>query len=177
MVGVDASEHFLELARSDGESVDYRLGDMRALPVDGPFDAVVSWFTSFGYFDDDGNQQTLREYRRVLKPGGQLLIEMHNRDEIVRRFTPAPFGLTTQVGEDVRVEISEFDCVEGRMETDRVVIRDGEVRRSHSSIRIPTITELRSWLLDAGFSATTFTARDGQAPSIFRPRLIALATA
>jgi SAM-dependent methyltransferase len=177
VVGVDASALFLDVAREAGTSVDYRLGDLRELPVEGPFDAALSWFTSFGYFDDDGNRQVLREYRRVLRPGGRLLIETHNRDEIVRRFTPAPFGAVTEVSDDLRIETSEFDSVEGRMETAWTIVRDGQVRRSHHSVRIPTITELRAWLLDAGFASATFTARNGEPPSIHNPRLLALATA
>jgi SAM-dependent methyltransferase len=92
VVGVDASELFLGVAREAGSAVDYRRGDLRDLPVDGPFDAALSWFTSFGYFDDDGNRRVLSEYRRVLRPGGRLLIEMHNRDNFVRFFAPAPYS-------------------------------------------------------------------------------------
>lgn len=177
VVGVDASELFLDVARAAGTTVDYRVGDLRDLPVDGPFDAAISWFTSFGYFDDEGNRKVLTEYRRVLRPEGRLLIEMQNRDEFVRRFTPAPFSHTVQIGDDIRIDTSEFDSVEGRIETDRVVVRDGQVRRSQNSIRLPTITELCGWLADAGFSSARFTARDGQPPSIDRPRLVVVATA
>jgi SAM-dependent methyltransferase len=77
VVGVDAAQMFLDRARADaaalGVDVDYRRGDLRALPVaDGEFDAALSWFTSFGYFDDADNQAVLGEYARVLKPGGRL---------------------------------------------------------------------------------------------------------
>lgn len=177
VVGVDATELFLDVARAASDAVDYRHGDLRDLPVDGPFDAVLSWFTSFGYFDDDGNRAVLAEYRRVLRPGGRLLIEMHNRDEFVRRFTPAPFAHTVFAGDDVLVDTTEFDCVEGRIETDRTVVRDGQVRHSHHTVRLPSIAELRSWLTDAGFVTTRFFARDGSAPSIHRPRLLVLAEA
>src|SRR6185503_10451218 len=75
VTGVDATTLFLERARHDalnlGVDVDYRLGDLRDLPVPGPFDAVVCWFTSFGYFDDHDNQKTLAEFAGVLRPGGQ----------------------------------------------------------------------------------------------------------
>jgi SAM-dependent methyltransferase len=177
VVGVDASERFLARARAEGAGVDYHAGDLRALPVDGPFDAAVSWFGSFGYFDDTGNRAVLAEYRRVLRPGGRLLIDTQNRDELVRRMTPAPFGMVVQVGDDIRLDTSEFDCVEGRMETDRLVARDGQVRRCHFSVRLPTITELRAWLGGAGFAGAEFFAGDGEAPSIHRPRLIVVATA
>ena len=177
VVGVDAAELFLARARGYGSSAEYLHGDIRALPVGGPFDVALSWFTSFGYFEDDENRQVLSEYRRVLRPGGRLLIEMHNHDEFVRRFTPAPFSFTTRVGNDLMVDTTEFDCVTGRMETDRVTVRNGKVRESHHSIRVPTIPELREWLAGAGFASSTFTARDGKAPSIHRRRLVVVATA
>src|SRR4051794_19630778 len=51
VTGIDLMEHFLAMAReaatSRGVQVDYRRGDLRDLPVDGPFDAVLCWFTSF----------------------------------------------------------------------------------------------------------------------------------
>ena len=177
VVGVDASAPFLEVAREPGADVDYQLGDLRELPVDGPFDAVISWFTSFGYFDDDENRRVLAEYRRVLRPGGRLLLETQNHDELVRRFTPAPFSRTVQVGDDLMIDTTEFDCLTGRFETDRVIVRNGGVRRSHFFVRLPTIPELRVWLADAGFAASEFRARDGGPPSIDRSRLVALATA
>jgi SAM-dependent methyltransferase len=177
VVGIDASALFVETAQAGGTTAEHRVGDLRELPVDGPFDAVLSWFTSFGYFDDSGNRQVLAEYRRVLRPGGRLLLELHNRDELVRRFTPAPFGQVVQIGDDMRIDTSEFDPVEGRMETDRIVVREGQVRRTHFSVRMPTITELRAWLDEAGFTEASFTARDGGPPSIHRPRLVVVATA
>jgi hypothetical protein len=118
----------------------------------------------------------LAKYRRVLRPGGRLLIEMHNRDEFVRRFTPTPFSHVVQTGDDIRIDTTDFDTIEGRIETDRVIVRDGEVRRSHHSVRLPTISELRSWLSDAGFGVIRFSGRDGQPPSIFNPRLVVIAS-
>jgi len=177
VVGVDATELFLDRAREYGSSAEYVHGDIRALPVDGPFDVALSWFSSFGYFDDDENRQVLYEYRRVLRPGGRLLIEMQNHDEFVRRFTPAPFSMTTRVGTDLMVDTSEFDCTTGRIETDRVTVRNGQVSESHFFVRVPTIPELREWLADAGFAGSTFMARDGRTPSIHRQRLVVVATA
>ena len=130
-----------------------------------------------GYFDDVGNRRVLSEYRRVLRPGGRLLIEMHNRDHFVRHFAPAPYSHSVHIGDDLMMDTSTFDCVEGRIETDRLVVRDGQVRRCHHSVRLPAITEMREWILAAGFSGVGFRARDGQEPAIDRPRLVVLATA
>jgi len=55
VTGLDATPLFLDRAREDaarrGVDVDFVAGDMRALPWAWRFDAVVSWFTAFGYFD------------------------------------------------------------------------------------------------------------------------------
>src|SRR6266540_573160 len=63
VAGLDASEFFLERARADaaaqGVAVEYTQGDMRSLPWRERFDALVNWFTSFGYFSDEQNKVVL----------------------------------------------------------------------------------------------------------------------
>lgn len=181
VVGVDAAEMFLDRARADAEAlgvdVDYRHGDLRVLPVvDGELDAAVSWFTSFGYFDDADNQAVLREYARVLKPGGRLLIEMLSRDNIIRRHTPAPFAYVASVGDDQLIDQSTFDPITGRIETDRMIVRDGRVSRSHHFVRLLAITEWTSWLADAGFVEPRFVGHDGEPITLETERLVVLAT-
>jgi SAM-dependent methyltransferase len=167
VTGIDVTEPFLERARSDaaglGVQVEYRHGDLRDLPVAGPFDAAVCWFTSFGYFDDDDNRKVLREFARVLGPGGRLLIESLHHDGFVRGLANEPAATVTERGEDVMVDVTRFDSLTGRVETDRTVRRDGGVRRSHHSVRLPTVPELDVWLADAGFRERVFTDRAGRA--------------
>src|ERR1700679_3986815 len=75
VTGVDLTPAYLEQARADPhvrpDSVTYLEGDIRALPVDGPFDAVVCWLNSFGYYDDADCHKVLREFPRVLRGGGK----------------------------------------------------------------------------------------------------------
>ena len=83
VVGLDATPHFIDRAREDASSmgveVDYRLGDMRDLGFADEFDAVVCWFTAFGYFDDDGNRLVLREVHDALRRGGTFLVELNHK--------------------------------------------------------------------------------------------------
>jgi SAM-dependent methyltransferase len=180
VTGVDVTPLFLDRARRDalnlGVDVDYRLGDLRDLPVHEPFDAVVCWFTSFGYFDDPDNQRTLAEFARVLRPGGQLLIETIHHDGFVRGFTPAPAATVAERGDDAMIDVTTFDPVRGRVETDRTVHRDGRARRSHHSIRIPTAPEFDEWLAAAGFSARRYSDCDGRALRHDSWRLVITAT-
>ncbi|HZU73798.1 MAG TPA: methyltransferase domain-containing protein [Acidimicrobiales bacterium] len=180
VTGVDASEAFLELARRSAPGPSgptYLQGDLRRLPTDDRFDAVVCWFTSFGYFDDDENRVVLSEFRRVLEPGGVLLIETMHHDGFLRSVLagPVPSVFKITVGDDLMVDETDFDPLTGRSETERTVVRDGQVRRSHFSVRLPTPPELVGWLNDAGFDRVSFSDRGGRPLTVQSRRLVVTA--
>ena len=56
---------------------------MRELPFRGEFDAVYSYFTSFGYYSDRENERVIAGIVRGLAPGGRFLLDMANRDWIL----------------------------------------------------------------------------------------------
>ena len=122
VTGLDATALFLDRARRDaasrGVNVDYVKGDMRLLPwTNERFDRVVSWFTSFGYFDDTDNRRVLQEAHRVLRPDGRLLIENNNLVELLPRWQPA---FVTERDGHFQIDRSCFDPTTGRATTERV---------------------------------------------------------
>ena len=165
VTGVDSSTQFIAMARAEPVAPDARLtyveGDLRRLPVPGPFDAAICWFTSFGYHPDDECRQVLAEFHRVLRPGGTVLIETMQHDGVVRHYTAAPDATVLQRGDDAQVDLSRFDPLTGRIVTDRTVYRDGAVRRSSHFIRLPTPPEWTQWLEGAGFCDVRFSAGGG----------------
>jgi SAM-dependent methyltransferase len=179
VTGVDITPLFLDRARTDaamlGVEVDYRHGDLRSLPVAGPFAAVICWFTSFGYFDDDDNQHVLREFARVLGPGGRLLIEGMHHDGFVRGFVHAPAAVVTERGDDVMIDRNTFDPVTGRLEAERTFRRGGQVRHSRHSVRLPTVPEFDTWLAEAGFAERRFSGRGGEPLRLDTWRMVATA--
>lgn len=156
MTGLDASELFLGLARQDAQNrdirVDYVHGDMRDLPWTGRFDRIINWVTTFGYFDDQGNQRVLTQAASALKPGGRLGIEMLNFINVIRRFT----GLhVVQRGDDFLIDRHRLDLLTSSVASERTIVRDGHTRRVPYFSRLFTYTELRDWLLAAGFTSVT----------------------
>jgi SAM-dependent methyltransferase len=66
VAGLDASETLIAIARARTPDADVRVGDMFALPFeDGQFDVATSFNGIW-----KGNEDALREARRVVRPGG-----------------------------------------------------------------------------------------------------------
>ncbi len=78
--GLDLSLPMLEAARTTAPEAALVRGDMRRLPFGtGAFDVVTSYFTSFGYFDDEADdRRVLEEVRRVVGSGGVFLLDFLN---------------------------------------------------------------------------------------------------
>jgi SAM-dependent methyltransferase len=97
VVGVDASEQLVALARERVPEADIHVGDMQFLPFDDDtFDAVAG-FNSFFFAQD--MVAALREAGRVAKPGAPVLIQVWGRPErcdldavkdVMRRYLPPP---------------------------------------------------------------------------------------
>ncbi|MGF1482313.1 MAG: class I SAM-dependent methyltransferase [Cyanophyceae cyanobacterium] len=163
MTGLDVTPLFLERARQDteqmGVEVEYVEGDMRSLPWTERFDCIVNWFTAYGYFNDKDNRRVLAEVYRALKPGGKFLIEHPNRDRVLKNFQSA---WVTERDDNYLIDLSQYNLITGCVETERIVIRDGQVRRLSFFVRLFPYTELRDWLMQAGFSQVGGYGSDGE---------------
>ncbi|MCE0457461.1 class I SAM-dependent methyltransferase [Curtobacterium flaccumfaciens] len=75
VTGIDAAPEFVEHARrTHGASVDFRVGSLDALPLaDGSVDGVLAWYSVI-HHEPSRIGGPLDEFRRVLAPGGGLLL-------------------------------------------------------------------------------------------------------
>lgn len=176
VTGLDNTPLFLKRASQDakqlGVEVQYIEGDMRSLPWTQHFDLIVNWFVAFGYFNDEENRQVLAEAYRALKSGGKLLIEHINKEWVVKNFQP------TQMSErdgNYLIDRNHYNILTGRTENERIIIRDGKIRRSQFFVRLFTYTELRDWLLQAGFQQVNGYGREGEMLTLDSRRLILVA--
>jgi SAM-dependent methyltransferase len=79
--GIDNSKELIEEAKQKYKKFadKYFVADMRNFELGKKFDVALSWFTSFGYFNDKGNFIVLKNINKHLKNNGILLLDMPNR--------------------------------------------------------------------------------------------------
>jgi SAM-dependent methyltransferase len=139
VTGLDYSRHLLQLAKAAGSGVRYIRVDMRRLSArwTEQFDAVVNLFTSFGFFLDPADDvRVVREFARVLAPGGVLVWHGASRDGVMARFLPKDWWQSND-GTMIAHERT-FDPLSGIMS---VFVRQGDVERQYR-IRLYTATRL-----------------------------------
>lgn len=177
VTGLDITPQFIELAReraaAAGVEVEYLEGDLRELPFEARFDAVLNWFTSFGYFDDENNRRVLENFHRALRPGGVLLIEQASRDFLLAGM-PAGGQVVwlADRGDDLMIDKVTFDAVLGRSNTERIVVRGGRVRRVHFTLAQYTPEQLAGMLRSAGFADVDALDESGETYKVGSRRLV-----
>ncbi|CAH0214981.1 bifunctional 2-polyprenyl-6-hydroxyphenol methylase/3-demethylubiquinol 3-O-methyltransferase UbiG [Roseomonas sp. CECT 9278] len=76
VIGLDRQPDYLRAARAAGAAT-CAAAEMRALPIaTGRIDLVLNMWNSLGYFVEAADEAaTLAEFRRVLRPGGMVLVQ------------------------------------------------------------------------------------------------------
>lgn len=172
VTGLDRSETMLaEAERRRGESDRPELvrGDYRDLPFrDASFDAVLNLFSSLGMLGRDEDIGVLREFRRVLRPGGALIVETGHRDAIAHFYRASPFRAWSRLPDDALfLQEVETDWVAGTSSAlHMVVTRDGERIERRYFHRVYSMKEWAEMLCEAGFSdVQAFGGWDEAAPA------------
>ena len=167
VVGIDLSRDLLV----EAGGVPVARADMRALPFAGSFAAAVSFFTSFGYFDDDDNRATMASIAAALRRGGVFLLDFLNAVAVRRHLVPE-----SEEERDGRT----YRC-RRRIEGDRVlkdvVIEDEGVTLNYTeSVRLYHHHDLVNLLRDAGLNpVAAYGDFDGSDFTTDAPRCILVA--
>ncbi len=180
VTGVDLSEALLYAARQraqqEGLSVNFIQSDMREIAFADAFDAVINMFTSFGYLESETeDEKVLRRVAQALRQGGRFLLDVMNRDRLVRSFQAREWHAVDEGW--LVLEERTFDPLSGRVETLWVAVtRDGVRYERRSSIRLYTASELRFMLERVGLKVTQlFGDYDGNPYGFDSQRLIVTA--
>ena len=146
--------------------------DYRELPfADDSFDAVLCLFTSLGYLDRHGDVAVLAEFRRVLRPGGALVVEVMHRDRLAWAFQPRDWDWHADGGVILRER--EFDPVAGTVANHQLYISEAGERLSRRFVvHVYTVTEWTAMARQAGFSDIECFGGWDDAPPSTRSRLV-----
>jgi SAM-dependent methyltransferase len=180
VTGLDLSDVFLGRAKAEANARDVHVrwtrADMRDIPFEGEFDAVINIFTAFGYFDSDTeNAQVLRQVHKALRPDGRFLIETMHRDSLVRAFEPS--SVTRHEDGLLVTEERKLDQVSGRCAVRLTLIYpDGRRTELGHDVRVYTPTELAALISQAGFTLqAAYGGLDGSPLTLTSRRLVMVA--
>jgi SAM-dependent methyltransferase len=153
VTGVDRTAAYLQeargRARQEGLEVEFVQDDMRAFLRPGAFDAVINYFTSFGYFEsEDDDRRVVENAFSSLRPGGQVLVDLMGVEILARIFSER--GWREEDGmlilEDRQVA-PDWGTVYNRW----IIIKDGERREVTLTTRQYSAAELSRLLKGCGF--------------------------
>jgi SAM-dependent methyltransferase len=176
VTGLDLNPAYLELARQAATHVSLKTvaADMREIPFENYFDAIVNMFSSFGYLESEAEDaRVLESAAKALKADGRLFLDMLNREWAIANYIQNDW----HSGEDgtLYVERRELDLATSRMHVSFTIVDHSGIRRESigHNIRLYTLTEMRRLLERAGMRVTeVFGGFDGEAYAISTRRMI-----
>jgi SAM-dependent methyltransferase len=180
VVGIDTSLPLLARASARAQSTQQRVQfqqlDMRDLDEAASYDGAVLWDHGFGFFDDATNEAVLGRVLRALRPRGQVLIDILNRDYVVSRLPSLVWfeGQRCICMDDAHLEEATSRLVVHRT----VLFEEGRSREYDFSMRLFSSHELRAMLLRVGFRVVEISGHIATPGAFFgadSPRLIVLA--
>jgi SAM-dependent methyltransferase len=180
ITGQDLSAFFLEKAEADAAEagVELRLvhSDMRHIPFEDEFDAVINMFSAFGYLEsEEEDQKVLNQVRKALKPGGLFLLDTIHQAWVLRNFEPRGWGISRD-GTAI-LEERELNLLTGRNDVTVTLIQPDGTRREYGhAMRIYTAAELVRMLAQAGLEIdAAYGGLDGRELTLDAPRLVLIA--
>jgi SAM-dependent methyltransferase len=154
VVGVDSSPFLLNKAKAHAQQhglrVDFQHRDMRKLNFKEQFDLAICLFSTFGYFQNqDENQQVLNNVFASLKPGGTFIVDIGSKETIARNFSPLQyFGSNDERSFLHRIVVDGWEFLEMRW----YIFQNGTYKVYSTKVRIYSATEISAMLKQAGFS-------------------------
>jgi len=154
VTGLDLSPDLLEHAQSRvGQQVSLVRGDMRSLPFGAEFQAVLSFFTSFGYFSEQGEDvRVLREMGRVVQPAGALFLDLPDRERTIENLIPE----SRRVEGELTIEERRRISADHRRVEKEVRFQNGSEEEVYfESVRLYSRQEIVGALEQTGWSLQT----------------------
>ena len=144
VTAIDYSRSYIEKLKKRAEELNLSINalsiDAREINFKEEFDAIIIMFVSFGYFNDIENEELLKKLALALKNGGKILIDLENRDYILKHFIREKWR---EKDYGLLLERHKFDPISSRQKTKRIIIlNSGEKKETFRDIRLYSAHEL-----------------------------------
>jgi len=152
VVGVDLSPQSIESANSMAESgLSFKTGDMRELPFNSEFDLIVNLFTSFGYFQQEGeNIKVIESIAKTLRPKGRLVLDYLNVEKVEETLPSEQKVKRGDITFHVRKEIHNGFIVK------TIQFEDGNKRYEFKEhVKLLRVSDFKKIFIDCGFEVSS----------------------
>ena len=156
VVSQDLIQAYLDIAEEEAKRKKVKISticsDMKTIPFESEFDAIINMFTAFGYLKSkDDDFQVLQEMYKSLKPGGKLLIDTLNREWVIINNIEREWRLDKDG--TIIIEERNFDLETSRNHVSfKLVSPEAKIKEIEGhKIRLYTLTELIQMLEEANF--------------------------
>jgi len=157
IIGMDLSKNLLAIAKLRMKDADVRLplvrADMRHFPFRNEvFRAIINMFTSFGYLPSENEDvKGLSEVHRTLKKNGRFLLDLSNRDHMVKNFRERDWA---EFESFYLLERRSLDMKNSKLTSQWILIQkgNGEVKEIQHEVRLYTLTRIKQLLTEAGLT-------------------------
>jgi SAM-dependent methyltransferase len=152
VLGTDLSPTYIKIAGNRtkklklDDKVRFKVADMRrirsALSGEKPFDGILCLWTSFGFYDDETNDDILWQCLDLVRPGGFFALDIINRDWLLGHFIERRFE---RIKDRLVLYDSQFDAKTSRHKDNWTFMKkvDQDTFVTEGSIQL----DLRVWSL------------------------------
>jgi SAM-dependent methyltransferase len=153
VTGIDRTFHYLK--ELQGKALQQKLkihsicADMKNFSINHYFQAAISMFTSFGYFEDpDDDRRVLENIHASLLPGGCLIMEMAGRDIVMKQFQVRDWHESHNI---YLLEERELDRERRHIMNRWILFKNGEKYEFRFKLRLYSAGDLSEMLSSCGF--------------------------
>lgn len=144
IAGIDGSQAMLAAAARRDAAVAWILGDIRDLPVAGPFDLAICTYNTYQHVDMEGLRQAFCSARSILRAGGRLAFDIYQpKLDYIRipQRSRLAFSILHDDGRPLEVrENTDYD------EASRILLVDWTLREADDAQALPLAhTRYRMW--------------------------------
>jgi SAM-dependent methyltransferase len=153
VTGVDRTFHYLKKLQRKALLQNLEIhsicADMKDFSIDHYFQAVISMFTSFGYFENpDDDRRVLENIYASLLPGGCLIMEMAGRDIVMENFQARDWHESHNM---YLLEERELDRERRHIMNHWILLQNGVKHEFRFRLRLYSDADLSNMLFSCGF--------------------------